>query len=313
MTERVAPRDVIGKTLTELGRKNPKVLCVDADFNPASKITEFKKAFPERFIQVGIAEQNMMCIAAGLATVGFIPFASTIAAFCSRRACDQVTTSIALPRLNVKILGLYPGLFVGKNGASHQSLEDIAIMRGIAYMTVLHPADATETAQALEWAAEYKGPVYIRIGRDPAPHMMPAGYKFQVGKAVTLREGKDVGVLSYGDLLEDTLIAADMLAKKGIKAKVLNMSSLKPVDEEAIVKLAQETGRIVTVDNHNIIGGLGSAVAEVLSEQRPTWLKRIGVRDVFGKSGTNDEMKKYFGIAADDIARQIEEFVRGKA
>jgi transketolase len=313
MSARLAPRDVIGKTLTDLGRRDPRILCVDADFGFASKILEFQKTFPERYIQVGIAEQNMMCIAAGLATVGFIPFASTISAFTSRRACDQVTTSIALPRLNVKIMGLYPGLFVGKNGASHQSLEDIGIMRSIAYMTVLHPADAVETAQAVEWAAQYKGPVYIRVGRDPAPAMMPEGYQFRIGKAVTLREGSDIGVMAYGDLLEDTLIAADMLAKKGIKARVLNMSSLKPIDEEAIIKTATDCGKIVTVDNHNIIGGLGSAVAEVLSEKRPTLLKRIGVRDIFGKSGTNDEMKKYFGISADDIARQIEEFLRGKA
>jgi len=313
MTERLAPRDVISKALTDLGRRNPKVVCVDADFNVASKITEFKNTFPERFIQVGIAEQNMMGIAAGLATVGFIPFASTISAFTSRRACDQVTTSIALPRLNVKIMGLYPGLFVGKNGASHQSLEDIGIMRSIAYMTVLHPSDANETVQALEWAAGYNGPVYIRVGRDPAPSMMPAGYRFQVGKAATLREGTDVGVIAYGDLLEDTLIAVDGLAKKGIRAKMLNMSSLKPVDEDAIIRMAKETGRIVTVDNHNIIGGLGSAVAEVLCEKCPTRLRRIGIRDVFGRSGTNDEMKKYFGITSDDIARQIEDFVRSRA
>jgi len=313
MAERLAPRDVIGKALTDLGRRNPKVVCVDADFNVASKITEFQKTFPERFIQVGIAEQNMMGIAAGLATVGFIPFASTISAFTSRRACDQVTTSIALPRLNVKIMGLYPGLFVGKNGASHQSLEDIGIMRSIANMAVVHPSDANEMVQVVDWAAEYQGPVYIRVGRDPAPLMMPKGYKFQLGKAVTLREGRDVGVIAYGDLLEDTLTAVDGLAKKGIEAGVLNMSSLKPVDEEEIVRLAEETGRIITVDNHNIIGGLGSAVAEVLCEKRPTRLRRIGIRDVFGKSGTNDEMKKYFGISADDIARQIEDFVRSKA
>jgi transketolase len=312
MSARVAPRDVIGRTLTELGRRNPKVVCVDADFNPASKITEFKKAFPERFIQVGIAEQNMMCVAAGLATAGFIPFASTISAFTSRRACDQVTTSIALPRLNVKIMGLYPGLFVGKNGASHQSLEDIGIMRSIANMTILHPSDAVEMIQVLEWAAEYKGPVYIRVGRDPAPRMMPEGYRFQVGRSVVLREGGDVGVIAYGDLLEDTLTASDLLARKGIRATVLNMSSLKPLDEEGVVGLAGRTGRIVTVDNHNIIGGLGSAVAEVLCERRPTPMRRIGIRDVFGKSGTNDEMKKYFGITAEDIARQIEEFVRNR-
>jgi len=305
MSERIAPRDVLGKTLVDLGESNPDIVVLDADFWPASKIAAFKERFPQRFIQVGIAEQNMMGIAAGLSTLGFTCFASTLCVFCSRRACDQVTISIALPRLNVKILALYAGLFVGKNGASHQALEDIAIMRSIANMAVVQPADALETQQVVRFAAQYDGPMYVRIGRDPRPPTVPADYKFQLGKAVTLRQGKDVTLITCGDMVENTLKAASSLAKKRIQARVINMSSIKPIDEEAIVKAAEETGKILTVDNHNIIGGLGSAVAEVVSEKMPVRVKRIGVRDVFGKSGTNDEMQKKFGLRPEDIEKEV--------
>lgn len=309
MSERLAPRDVLGRTLTELGESNPDIVVLDADFWPASKIAPFRERFPDRFIQVGIAEQNMMGIAAGLSTVGFTCFASTLCVFCSRRACDQVTVSIALSRLNVKILGLYAGLFVGKNGASHQALEDIAIMRSIANMAVVQPADALETQQVVRFAAQYDGPMYIRIGRDPRPQLVSDDYKFQLGKAPTLREGKDVTLITCGDMVEDTLKAASSLAKKRIQARVVNMSSIKPIDEEAIVKAASETGKIVTVDNHNILGGLGSAVAEVVSERMPVKVKRIGVRDVFGKSGTNQEMQKKFGLRAEDIENEVISFL----
>jgi len=309
MSERLAPRDVLGRTLTELGESNPDIVVLDADFWPASKIAPFRERFPDRFIQVGIAEQNMMGIAAGLSTVGFTCFASTLCVFCSRRACDQVTVSIALSRLNVKILGLYAGLFVGKNGASHQALEDIAIMRSIANMAVVQPADALETQQVVRFAAQYDGPMYIRIGRDPRPQLVSDDYKFQLGKAPTLREGKDVTLITCGDMVEDTLKAASSLAKKRIQARVVNMSSIKPIDEEAIIKAAKETGKIVTVDNHNILGGLGSAVAEVVSERMPVKVKRIGVRDVFGKSGTNQEMQKKFGLRAEDIENEVISFL----
>ncbi|HDQ00725.1 MAG TPA: transketolase family protein [bacterium] len=309
MSERKAPRDHIGAILLKLAENNPDIILLDADFKPASKITAFQNHFPERFIQVGIAEQNMMGIAAGLSTLGFIPVVSTIATFISRRACDQVTTSIALPELNVKLLGLYGGLFVGKNGASHQSLEDLAIMRAIAGMVVLQPADVVETRNMLEFATQYHGPVYIRIGRDPVPQFVPDDYQFQLGKSLTLRDGNDVTLLSYGDLMEDTMLAADYLAKKGVQARVINMSSIKPIDEEAIVKAAGETGGIVTVDNHNIYGGLGSAVCEVVAEKMPVRVKRIGVKDVFGKSGTNEQMKEKFGLRALDIEMDVLEFL----
>ncbi len=301
MSEKIAPRDVLAETLIELAEMNPDVVVLDADFCPASKIKPFKERFPERFIQVGIAEQNMMSVAAGLSTVGFIPFVSTIAVFCSRRACDQVTVSVALPNLNVKILAVYPGLFVGLNGASHQSLEDISIMRAIANMTVLQPADASETRSMLQFAAGYKGPIYIRVGRDPVPTYVPEDYTFQLGRALTLREGKDITLMTYGELVGDTLEAASDLAKKGIQARVLNMSSIKPIDEEAIVKAAEETGCILTIDNHNIYGGMGSAVCEVVAEKKLCPVKRMGVKDVFGKSGSNAAMKAFFGLRTEDI------------
>lgn len=310
MSQKLAPRDVLGPTLVELGEKDPNIVVLDADFCTPGKTIAFKNRFPGRFIQVGIAEQNMMSIAAGLATVGFTCFASTICAFCSRRACDQVAASIALPRLNVKILGLYAGLFVGKNGATHQSLEDIGIMRSIANMTVVQPADALETQRILQFAARYDGPMYIRVGRDPVPQFVPDDYEFQLGRSLTLREGGDLTLMAYGDLMENTMIAAEGLARRGIQSRVINMSSLKPIDREAIVQAARETGRIVTVDNHNIYGGLGSAVAEVVAEEAPARLKRIGVRDLFGKSGTNEQMMKRFGLRAEDIERDALEFLK---
>ena len=309
MSERQAPRDYIGTILLELGEKHSDIILIDADFCPASKITGFKDRFPHRFIQVGIAEQNMMGIAAGMSTLGFIPIVSTIATFVSRRACDQVTTSIALPKLNVKILGLYAGLFVGKNGASHQSLEDIGIMRSIANMVVLQPADILETKQMLQFAVNYDGPVYMRIGRDAVPQFVPDNYQFQLGKSLTLRNGDDVTLMTYGDLVEETILAADRLVKKGVQSRVINMSSIKPIDKEIIIKAAKETGGIATVDNHNIFGGLGSAVCEVVAEKMPTRVKRIGVKDVFGKSGTNEQMKEKFGLRAEDIERKVLEFI----
>ena len=309
MSERKAPRDYIGSILLELGERNSNIVLLDADFRPASKITGFRDRFPDRFIQVGIAEQNMMGIAAGMSTLGFIPIVSTIATFVSRRACDQVTTSIALSKLNVKMLGLYAGLFVGKNGASHQSLEDIGIMRSIANMVVLQPADVLETKAMLEFAINYQGPIYMRIGRDPVPQFVPDDYQFQLGKSITLRNGNDVTLMTYGDLVEETMLAADRLSKKGIQSRVINMSSIKPIDEEIIIKAATETGGIVTVDNHNIYGGLGSAVCEVVAEKMPVRVKRIGVKDVFGKSGTNEQMMEKFGLRAVDIEKEVLEFL----
>jgi len=310
MSELKAPRDYIGEILTELGEEYSSLVLLDADFNTASKVTSFINRFPERFIQCGIAEQNMMGVAAGLSTTGLIPYACTLAAFCSRRACDQVMVSIALSNSNVKILGIYPGLFVGLNGSSHQALEDIGIMRSIANMTVLQPADFWETKEILRYSASHFGPMYIRIGRDPVPRFVPEGYKFQLGKSLTLREGNDATLICYGDLVGDTLEAATLLKRKGINARVINMSSIKPIDEETIIKAARETGKIVTVDNHNIFGGVGSAVCEVVSENYPVRVKRVGVKDIFGKSGSNEAMKKKFGLRGADIALEVEKILK---
>jgi transketolase len=309
MSQKLAPRDVLGSTLVALGEKDPRIVVLDADFCTPGKTVLFKERFPERFVQVGIAEQNMMSIAAGIATVGFTCFASTICAFCARRACDQVMASIALPRLNVKIVGLYAGLFVGKNGATHQSLEDIGIMRSLVNMTVVQAADAREMRSILEFAARYDGPMYIRVGRDPVTQYVPDDYQFQLGRSITLRQGRDVTLMSYGDLMENTMLAAENLARRGIQARVINMSSLKPIDRDAILLAARETGHIVTVDNHNIYGGLGSAVAEVIAEEAPARLKRIGIRDVVGKSGTNEQMMKRYGLRVEDIERDVVEFL----
>jgi len=310
MSDKIAPRDVLGKTFAELGESDPNLVVLDADFWPASKIAAFRDRFPNRFIEVGIAEQNMMGVAAGLNATGFNCFASGLCTFCSRRACDQVTVSVALSGLSVKIIALYPGLFVGKNGASHQALEDIAIMRAIPRMAVVQPGDARETEAVVRFAAGYDGPMYIRIGRDPWPVVMPEDYRFQLGKAVTLREGKDLAIFTYGEMIADTLDVAASLDKKNIKARVVNMSSLKPLDEQAVINAAEEIGKIVTIDNHNIIGGLGSAVAEVVCENHPVKIKRIGIRDTFGKSGTNDEMKRKFGLTTHDIENQILSFLQ---
>lgn len=310
MSEFIAPRAIVGKTLVELAEQDPDIVVLDADFYTCTITQQFKEEIPERFIEVGIAEQNMMSVAAGLATLGLKPFASTVAVFCSRRACDQVVTSIALQGLNVKILGVYPGLFVGKNGGSHQSLEDIAIMRAIARMSVVQPADAWELKEIIKFSVQYNGPMYIRVARDKVPRYVPEDYKFELGKSVLLKEGNDLSYITYGEMIGDTLTAADLLAKKGLDARIINMSSIKPIDEEAIIKAARETGRIITVDNHNVYGGVGSAVAEVVTEYHPVPVKRIGVQDVFGKSGTDEEMKMKFGLRPEDIVNQTLQFLK---
>lgn len=302
MPEHQSPREAFGKAVVEAGERDPNVVVLDADINPATRACYFLERFPERFIQVGVAEQNMTGIAAGLATMGFIPFATTFACFASRRACDQAAISVAYPRLNVKIMGGYPGLFAGKNGATHQSLEDIAIFRAMANMVVIQPADAIETEEVVRFACEYEGPMYLRIGRDPVPPVVPEGYRFRLGRSFEARAGGDVAIIACGSALEDSIEAAVLLESKGISARVVNMSSIKPIDEEAIVKAAEETRGIVTVESHNIMGGLGSAVCEVLAEKRPAKLRRLGVQDVFGKSGTNEEMKEKFHLTARDIA-----------
>jgi len=310
MSDKLAPRIVLGNTLTKLAKKNPNILVLDADLSSSIKIEGFKESLPKQFLEMGIAEQNMIGVAAGLSTLGFIPFACTFAVFASRRVCDQVVCSVAYPKLNVKIIGACVGLFVGMNGATHQSLEDVAIMRSIPNMVVIEPVDGLETEEIVKFAIEYNGPMYIRIGRDAMPSIVPANYKFQLGKSVTIKDGSEVTIISCGAVFDEVLSAASLLEEEGMRARIINMSSIKPIDEEAIIKAAKETYKIVTVENHNIIGGLGSAVAEVLSEKYPVKLKRIGMRDIFGKSGTNEEMKKNFKLDASGIYEQIKDFLK---
>ncbi len=309
MTDKLSPREALGNTLTKLAKENPNILVLDADLSSSIKTDGFKESLPKQFLEMGIAEQNMIGVAAGLSTLGFIPFASSFAVFASRRVYDQIVASVAYPKLNVKIIGAYIGLFVGMNGATHQALEDVAIMRAIPNMVVVEPVDGLETEEIVKFAVNYNGPVYLRIGRDVMPSITPSDYKFQLGKSVAIKDGSDVTIISCGAIFDEVLSAALLIEKEGIRARIINMSSIKPIDEEAIIKAAQETGKIVTVENHNIIGGLGSAVAEVLSEKYPVKLKRIGIRDVFGKSGTNEEMKKKFGLRAEDIAYEITNFI----
>lgn len=309
MTDKLSPREALGNTLTKLAKENPNILVLDADLSSSIKTDGFKESLPKQFLEMGIAEQNMIGVAAGLSTLGFIPFASSFAVFASRRVYDQIVASVAYPKLNVKIIGAYIGLFVGMNGATHQALEDVAIMRAIPNMVVVEPVDGLETEEIVKFAVNYNGPVYLRIGRDVMPSIMPSDYKFQLGKSVAIKDGSDVTIISCGAIFDEVLSAALLLEKEGISTRIINMSSIKPIDEEAIIKAAKETGKIVTVENHNIIGGLGSAVAEVLSEKYPVKLKRIGIRDVFGKSGTNEEMKKKFGLRAEDIAYEITNFI----
>jgi len=308
MSDKLSPRAALGNTLTKLAKKDSNILVLDSDLASPIRIEGFKKDLPKQFLEMGIAEQNMIGVAAGLSTLGFIPFASSLAVFASRRVYDQIVASVAYPKLNVKIIGAFVGLFVGMNGATHQSLEDIAIMRSIPNMIVVEPVDGLETKEVVKFAVNYNGPMYLRIGRDVMPSIMPSDYKFQLGKSVTIKDGSDITIISCGTIFDEVLSAALLIEKEGIKARIINMSSIKPIDEEAIIKAAQETGKIVTVENHNIIGGLGSAVAEVLSEKYPVKLKRIGMRDVFGKSGTNEEMKKKFGLRAEDIAQEVIDF-----
>ena len=305
-TVKIATRDAYGKALVELGEKNESVLVMDADLAAATKTGMFKKAFPDRFIDAGIAEGNMMGIAAGLATAGFTVFASSFAMFAAGRAFEQVRNSIGYPHLNVKIGATHAGISVGEDGASHQCCEDIALMRTIPGMTVLNPADAVEARQCVLAAAEMDGPVYMRFGRLAVPVLFDDDYRFQIGKGVYLREGTDITIIATGLLVGAALEAADMLAARGVSAAIVNMASIKPIDRDIIVDAAKKTGCIVTAEEHNIIGGLGSAVAEVVCETVPVPVIRCGVEDVFGHSGPALKLLDLYGLNAAGIAAKAE-------
>ena len=287
---KIATREAYGEALKELGAENKDIVVLDADLSKSTKTAVFKKAYPERFFNIGIAEQNMMGTAAGMATMGKIPFVSSFAMFATGRAFEQVRNSICYPRLNVKIAATHAGLTVGEDGATHQSIEDISLMRTLPNMTVIVPADAAETRQAVKFAADYQGPVYIRLGRMGVDEVFGADYVFEHGKAVQLADGKDVTLVACGVMTGIARKAAQILVAQGYSARVLNIHTIKPIDREAIAAAAKDTGAIVTCEEHSVIGGLGSAVAEVLVETVPVPMERVGVQDTFGESGTPQEL-----------------------
>ena len=298
---KTATRDAYGKALVELGQKNDKVIVFDADLAAATKTGMFKKEFPERFIDCGIAEGNMIGVAAGMATTGYTVFASSFAMFAAGRAFEQVRNTIGYPHINVKIGATHAGISVGEDGASHQCCEDIALMRTIPGMTIINPADDVETRLAVLAAAEMDGPVYMRFGRLAVPRIFDENYKFEIGKGVYLKEGKDVTIIATGLMVERALQAAEMLKAEGIDAAVINMATIKPIDRDIIIDAAKKTGAIVTAEEHNVIGGLGGAVAEVVSETVPVPVLRVGVEDTFGKSGPALELLEIFGLNAENI------------
>jgi transketolase len=306
MTEEM--REVFGQMLLDLGRENPDIFVLDADLNTSTRTVGFAEAFPKRFIQCGIAEQNMMGIAAGLAAAGCIPFPTTFAVFATKRACDQISISIAYPRLNVKIPGSYPGLPTGKAGATHQSVQDLAIMRAMPNMRVVDPGDNEELRQVMRAAVEYVGPVYFRVTRPAVPDLpWPAGYSFQWGRAVTLQEGMDVALLGTGFMTARCLEAAQVLAERGVSARVDHHPCLKPFDREAVADAARQCRAIVTAENHSIIGGLGSAVAEAVTELHPVPMQRIGVRDQFVETGEVADLFAKYQTRVEDIVGAAEE------
>ena len=300
-----ATREAYGVALAELGKSNDKIVALDADLSGSTKSADFKKVFPERFFNVGIAEQNLIGMAAGMANVGLIPFASTFAMFATGRAYEQVRNSVAYPHLNVKIVGSHSGLTVGEDGATHQALEDISLMRGIPGMVVLVPSDATETTEAIKAAAAYVGPVYIRTGRMAVEDIHPDGCNFQIGKGEVLKDGNDVAIIATGICVKMALDAASTLEEEGIKARVINMSTIKPIDEELILKAAKECGKIVTVEEHSIIGGLGSAVSEVVTSHHPVIVKRVGIKDQFGQSGKPQDLLIEDGLNPEAIIEAV--------
>lgn len=309
--QKMATREAYGKALAEFGAKYPDLVVLDADLANATKTNSFQKVFPDRHIDCGIAECNMMGIAAGLATVGKIPFASTFAMFASGRAYEQVRNSIGYPHLNVKIGATHAGITVGEDGASHQCLEDMALMRAIPGMVVINPSDAVEARAAVQAAIEYVGPVYLRFGRAAVPIINDReDYKFEIGKGELLREGSDVTIVATGICVSSALEAADKLAADGISAEVINIHTIKPLDTELIVKSAKKTGKVVTAEEHTIIGGLGGAVCEALSEKAPTPVLRIGVNDVFGESGTAAALVAKYGLDGAGIYAKVKEFVK---
>ena len=312
MADKIATREAYGNALAEYGTDS-RIVVFDADLSKSTKTNNFKKKYPERFFNMGIAEGNMMSTAAGMAACGKVAFASTFAVFASGRAFEQIRNSICYPRLNVKIGATHAGISVGEDGASHQAIEDIAIMRALPNMTVISPADAVETKYAVKAAIEHDGPVYLRLGRLSVPVIYDENnYKYEIGKGITLSEGNDATIIATGLMVHGALEAKDLLQKEGISARVVNIHTIKPIDADIIIKAAKETGVIVTAEEHNIIGGLGSAVAEVLVEHYPVPLIRVGVQDKFGKSGKPDKLMEMYGLTAADIVKKTKDVLKMK-
>lgn len=302
----LATREAYGKKLAELGATHPEIVVIDADLSGSTKTNEFAKKFPQRFFNVGVAEQNLMGTAAGLAQSGFTVFASTFTIFATGRAWEVVRQSIAYPHFNVKICSTHSGITVGEDGASHQSVEDIALMRAIPGMTVLVPADAWQTYSMMDFLVDHKGPVFMRLGRAGAPDVFGPGYKFTIGKGDVLKSGKDICIFTTGFVTGAAVKAAEILDQKGVSASVVNLGSVKPIDEDLIVQMAKQHKVLFSVEEHTVMGGFGSAIAEVLTTHSPQTLYRLGLQDEFGQSGTPHELLKHYKLDAEGIAEQVE-------
>lgn len=308
--KKIATRDSYGNALVELGRAVDNIVVLDADLAAATKTGVFKKVFPERHIDCGIAESNMIDVAAGMSTMGLVPFASSFAMFAAGRAFEQIRNTIGYPHLNVKICATHGGISVGEDGASHQCCEDFALMRSIPGMIVMSPSDDVEARQMIRAAYDFNGPMYIRFGRMATPVFHDENYRFEIGKGELLRNGLDVALVATGILVTEALKAAEMLAQENISARVINIPTIKPLDEEIILAAAKECGKLITVEEHNVIGGLGEAVCSLLAEKYPVPVKKIGVNDEFGHSGAAGDLLKQFGLCADNIVKQTEGMVR---
>ena len=307
---KTATRDAYGKALAELGAEKQDLIVFDADLAGATKTSTFQKVFPDRHFDCGIAEGNMIAVAAGAATMGLVPFASSFAMFAAGRAFEQVRNSIGYPHLNVKIGATHGGISVGEDGASHQCCEDFALMRSIPGMTVICPADGEETRLAVRAAYEMNGPVYLRFGRLAVPEFHEKNFNFQIGKGEVLRDGNDVAIIANGLMVYEAIVAGEELAKQGINAMVINMATIKPLDEELVLEAAEKCGKVITCEEHSVIGGLGEAVCSLLSEKKPTVVRRIGVNDEFGHSGPAKELLKQFGLSSEHIVEVAQELCK---
>ena len=313
MSKKVATREAYGKALAELSKVNKDIVVLDADLSKSTKTADFKAVCPERFFNMGIAECNMMGVAAGLSTCGKIPFVSTFAMFAAGRAFEQIRNSICYPKLNVKVCATHAGLTVGEDGASHQTVEDLSLMRSIPNMVVLSPADDIETEAAIKAIADYNGPCYVRLGRLPVNTINNlSNYKFEIGKGIVVSEGLDATIVATGIMVEAAIEAKEALEKEGINVRVINIHTIKPMDDEILVSAAKETGVIVTAEEHSIIGGLGSAVSEVLSEKYPVPVLKVGVMDTFGESGKPEELLKAYGLTSNDIINKVKNAIKLK-